>query len=1066
MFTEDQIEQYALQLLEDLGYKRFYGPALAPDGEFPERANYADVLLEERLTRAIASINSNVSETLRQQALQIFLRAVRTGTTDDLLTRNETLYTYLTNGIRVTYTENGQERGTEVYLIDYEHPGRNEFMAVNQLTVKERHYTKRPDIVLYVNGIPLVVIELKNPADDAANVLAAYRQIETYKATIPTLFVPNVFAVLSDGLDARAGTLSADFERFMAWKSADGTTEASPYIGQLETLIKGMLRPPVLLDLLRSFVVFEKVKTERIDAEGRSITSIRTVKKLAAYHQYYAVNAAVERTQAASSHTGDRKAGVVWHTQGSGKSLSMVFYTGKLVQRLSNPTVVVITDRNDLDDQLFETFGGAAQLLGQPPQQARDRAHLKELLRVASGGVVFTTIQKFLPELADTADDQPQTTARKTTFDQLSDRRNIVVIADEAHRTQYGFRARMVDVRDADRNVVGQQIAYGFAKYLRDALPNATYIGFTGTPIESGDVNTPALFGQYIDIYDIGRAVADGATVPIYYESRLAHVKLTDEGRQLVEEVDNDEQMAGSLAGGKAITKWSRLEAIIGTPERLRNLARDLVDHYEKRQAVFEGKAMIVAMSRRIAVDLYHEIVTLRPNWHHPDLDKGTLKVVITAQSSDGDRLAVHHTSTAQRRSLSARMKDETDALKLVIVVDMWLTGFDVPSLHTMYLDKPMQGHTLMQTIARVNRVFKDKPGGLIVDYLGIASDLKKALAFYSEAGGKGDPALTQASALVLFREKLEVVRQLYHGFEYQLFFTASVSEKLSYILRAEEHILSLDKGKDRYFKEVAALSRTFALATPEPEVLQHTDEVGFFQAVRARLAKFDTTGPSGKADASVETAVKQVVDKALVSDKVIDIFDAAGIKKPDISILSEEFLLEVKDMKHKNVAIELLRKILNEELKTRSKKNLTLSRSLLERLETSILNYQNKLLTTAEVVQELITLAKDINAADKRGDTLNLSSDELSFYDALETNDTAVKVLGDHALRDIARELTEKVRNNATIDWNLKESTRAKLMVLVRRTLNKYGYPPDKQAKAIETVMKQAESLADYWTN
>ncbi|HMR39388.1 MAG TPA: HsdR family type I site-specific deoxyribonuclease, partial [Ignavibacteria bacterium] len=784
---------------------------------------------------------------------------------------------------------------------------------------------------------------------------------------------------------------------------------------------------------------------------------------------------------------GSRKGGVVWHTQGSGKSLSMVFYAGKLVLSLNNPTIVVITDRNDLDDQLFDTFAASKQLLRQEPVQAESRDHLKKLLTVASGGIVFTTIQKFSPE------------GISNEYDQLSDRSNIVVIADEAHRTQYGFEAVMRDVKDKEtKEVIGKRIAYGFAKYIRDALPNATYIGFTGTPIEGTDVNTPQVFGNYVDIYDISQSVADGTTVRIYYESRLAKVNLDEEGKQLIKEFDDsltqplpEEEENSLLSDGsqQAKAKWSKLEAIIGSPKRIKNLAKDIVYHFEERQKGMEGKGMIVAMSRRIAVDLYNEIISLRPDWHNEDITKGAIKVIMTAASSDGPVMMKQHTTKSQRKSISDRMKDPDDPLKLVIVRDMWLTGFDAPCLHTMYIDKPMRGHTLMQAIARVNRVFKDKPGGLVVDYLGIGTDLKKALSFYSDSGGKGDPAETQEKAVDMMMEKLEIVNQMFiseskyrddiaaedskaymgdvpgSGFNFKRFFSADSSNKLTIILEAEEHILGLEDGKSRFINEVNLLSQAFAIAVPHEKAMEVKDDIAFFQAVKARMVKFTGgTGRNGE-NYDYETAIKQIVDQALSSDEVVDIFDAAGIKKPEISILSDEFLLEVKNMKHKNLAIELLKKILNNEIKTRSVTNLVKSRALLEMLESSIKKYQNNLLTTAEIIQELIDIANEIKKADQQGIDLGLSTDEVAFYNALEVNESAVKVLGDEKLKLIAREIADKVKKNATIDWTIRESARAKLMVLVKRTLKKYGYPPDMQQKAVDTVLKQAEMMAEYFT-
>lgn len=747
----------------------------------------------------------------------------------------------------------------------------------------------------------------------------------------------------------------------------------------------------------------------------------------------------------------------------------------------------MITDRNDLDDQLFETFASSKQLLRQEPVQANDRDHLKDLLKVTSGGIVFTTIQKFMPETG------------RSEYDKLSDRTNIVVIADEAHRTQYGFEAKFIDEKDSDtKEVIGKRIAYGFAKYMRDALPNATYIGFTGTPIENTDVNTPQVFGNYVDIYDIAQSVNDGATVKIYYESRLAKVNIDPEGKKLIEEFDKELEEEEDVRAYRdtpqqAKAKWTKLEAIIGSENRIRNIAKDIVAHFESRQEVFSGKGMIVAMSRRIAVLLYQEITGLRPDWHSDDLKKGVIKVVMTSSSSDALEIQKYYTTKGDRKDLSERMKDPSDPLKLVIVRDMWLTGFDIPSLHTMYIDKPMKGHNLMQAIARVNRVFQDKPGGLIVDYLGIGTDLKKALSFYSESGGKGDPTNNLEKAIELMLEKLEIVKQMfserasrdtspvlkaassakivkfpnspkaYSYFDYSHFFTGTTREKLSIILMAEEHILGLNDGKNRFSKEVNYLSQAFALSIPHEKAMEIKEEVAFFQAVRARLIKFERTGNgNGKSGIEIETTIKQIIDKSLSSDKVIDIFDAAGIKKPEISIFSEEFLLEIKGMEHKNLALELFRKLLNEEIKTITRTNLVHSRKLLEMLESSIKKYQNNLLTTAEIIEELIELAKKIKESDKRGKELNLSVDELAFYDALEVNDSAVQILGNDQLRMIAQEIAEKVKANATIDWTIRESARAKLMVLVKRTLSKYGYPPDKQQKAIETVLKQAELLAN----
>jgi type I restriction enzyme R subunit len=1064
--TEHSIEDFAIKLLERLGYEYVYAPSIAHDGENPERSPYEEILLNNRLKEVVRRINPTVPIAAQEEAIKELQRI----NSPELLTNNESFHRLITEGIKVSYQKDGQQRGDLVWLIDFNTPENNEFVVANQFTVVEDGVNKRPDVILFVNGIPLVVIELKNAVDENATIKSAFQQIETYKAVIPSLFTYNAFTIISDGLEARAGTLSSGMSRFMAWKSADGKEEASNLVSQMEVLINGMLNKKTLLDLVRHFIVFEKSKKE--DAKT-GVTTISTVKKLAAYHQYYAVNRAVESAMRATGYSlnnetpvsnvseapeiygvagvnsqpkGDRKGGVVWHTQGSGKSLSMVFFTGKIVLALNNPTIVVITDRNDLDDQLFDTFASSNQLLRQDPKQIEDRNDLKEKLKVASGGVIFTTIQKFSPEEGNV-------------YETLSERENIIVLADEAHRTQYGFKAKTVDDKDEDGNVIGKKTVYGFAKYMRDALPNATYIGFTGTPIENSDVNTPAVFGNYIDVYDIAQAVEDGATVRIYYESRLAKVNLSEEGKKLVEQLDDNlnEELTETQ---KAKAKWTQLEALIGSENRIKNVAKDIIQHFGQRQEVFEGKGMIVAMSRRIAADLYDEIINLKPEWHSEDLDKGVIKVIMTSSSSDGPKIAKHHTTKQQRRALAERMKDPDDELKLVIVRDMWLTGFDAPSMHTLYIDKPMKGHNLMQAIARVNRVYKDKPGGLVVDYLGIASDLKKALSFYSDAGGKGDPTIAQEQAVELMLEKLEVVSQLYNGFPYEDYFQAETGQKLSMILAAEEHILGLEDGKKRYINEVTALSKAFAIAVPHEQAMDVKDEVSFFQAVKARLAKFDVTG-SGRTDEEIETTIRQVIDQALVSEQVIDVFDAAGIKKPDISILSEDFLLELKGMEHKNVALEVLKKLLNDELKARSKKNLVKSKSLKEMLENSIKKYQNKILTAAEVMDELIKLSKEIVNMDIEAQKLGLTDFEYAFYTAVANNDSAKQLMEQDRLRELAVILTERVKKNASIDWTIKESVRAKLKVIIKRTLRQYGYPPDMQKLATETVLKQAEMIA-----
>ncbi|AVC44943.1 DEAD/DEAH box helicase [Francisella tularensis subsp. novicida] len=1034
---EDNIESYAIDLFKSEGYNYIYAPDVAPDTDNPIRTTFSDVVLENLLRDKLLEINPQIEPNLIDDAIKKLLRT----SSDELLADNELIHQYITQGIKVEYTKDGATRGEIVKLIDFDNPSNNDFTVMNQFTIIENDNNKRPDLIIFVNGLPLVVIELKNATDENATIKSAFDQIRTYKATIPSLFRYNAICVISDGLEAKAGTISADISRFMTWKSSDGIAESSKLVPQLETLILGMLNPITLLDLIKNFIVFEKDKKQ--DEKGQ--TQVFTIKKLAAYHQYYAVNKALERTLQASHKDGDKKGGVVWHTQGSGKSLSMVFYTGKAVLALNNPTIVVITDRNDLDDQLFDTFAASKSLLRQTPVQANTREDLKRLLKVESGGIVFTTIQKFQPEEGNV-------------YDTLSARDNIIVVADEAHRTQYGFSAKTVDDKDEHGNIIGKKTVYGFAKYLRDALPNATYLGFTGTPVEANDKNTPMVFGDYVDIYDISQAIDDGATVPIYYESRLAKINLSEEGKELVKELDDE---IGELdESQKAKAKWTRLEALIGAENRIKEVANDIVNHFEARQEVCDGKAMIVAMSRRIAVRLYDEIIKLRPAWHNKDLDKGVIKVVMTASSSDGPEMEQHHTSKQQRRNLANRMKDTKDELKLVIVRDMWLTGFDAPSMHTLYIDKPMQGHNLMQAIARVNRVYKDKPAGLVVDYLGIASDLKKALSFYSDSGGKGDPAQTQEKAVSLMLEKLEVVSQMFHGFDYEKYFDADTRQKLAIILEAEDFILGLENGKKRFVNEVTALSKAFAIAMPHDEAVDAKDEIAFFQAIKARLAKFDSTG-TGKTDEQIETAIRQVIDKALVTDQVIDIFDASGIKKPDISVLSDEFLAEVRDYKHKNIALETLKKLLNQEIKARSKTNLVQAKTLKEMLEDSIRRYHSKAISSVEFLDELINQAKEIKNMDTEYQKLGLTEYEYAFYTAVASNESARELMQTDKLRELAIELFNRLKSSVSIDWTKKESVRAKLRVTVKRTLRQFGYPPDMQKLATDTVLKQAEQLA-----
>lgn len=988
-------------------------------------------------------------------------------TTPNNVCNNLAFHRLLTEGIALEIHKDGNSQGKQVWLIDWNEPSNNDFLVINQLTIThdspKGKYKRRPDLILYINSIPLVVIELKNATDANATIQGAYNQIQTYQAQIPQLFTYNAFCVISDGLEAKAGTLSADFSRYMTWKTKTGDTEAHRHEPQLNVLIQGLLNPVTLLDMVRHFIVFEASKTE--DKNG--IITISNIKKMAAYHQYYAVNKAVLSTIRASSENSDgddtpennlsnKKAGVVWHTQGSGKSLSMVFYTGKIVLAMNNPTVVILTDRNDLDDQLFATFSASVQLLRQSPKQAGDREQLKELLKVNSGGVIFTTIQKFQPEDGSNV------------YDMLSERHNIIVIADEAHRSQYGFAAKEVDVKNDAGDVTGKRTVYGFAKYLRDALPNATYLGFTGTPIEKNDVNTPAVFGDYVDIYDISQAVEDGATVRIFYESRLAKVAISDEGKKLIADFDEEFNEDELTATQQARAKWVKAEALIGSHDRIQAVAADIVQHFEQRlfANANQGKGMIVAMSRRIAVDLYNAIIALRPAWSSDDLYDGVIKVIMTSSAADGAALAKHHTTKKDRQILANRMKDPEDKLKLVIVRDMWLTGFDAPSMHTLYIDKPMKGHNLMQAIARVNRVYKDKAGGLIVDYLGIAADLKEALSFYSDAGGKGDPAVVQDEAVIIMKEKLEVLDGIMHGYDYHKYFTSDTAEKLKIILESEDFILGIEQGegKTRFIRAVSSLSQSFALAVPHPTAMENAPLVAYFQAVKARLVKFNepTTNSAGIGNSELETRVKQTIDQALVSEKVVDIFDAAGIQKPDISILSDEFMEEMRDYEHKNIALETLKKLLNDEIKVREQHSVTQGKKLMEMLNNAIKGYQNKVLTAAEVIEELIKLAKEIKESDNLANELKLTDFEYAFYSAVAENDSARELMGQDKLRELAIVLTSTIRNNVSVDWTIKESARAKIRTVVKRLLRKYGYPPDMELLATELVLNQAEIIAE----
>ena len=1040
--TEADVEQAALDWLSALGWQVAHGPEIAPDTPGAEREDYGQVVLGRRVRDAVAGLNLGLPADALDDAFRKLTRPE--GATVEA--RNRAFHRMVVNGVEVEYREaGGALRGDVVRVIDFENRVNNDWLAVNQFTVTENRTTRRPDVVLFVNGLPLGVIELKNPADEDATIWTAWQQLQTYKSELPALFSMNEALVVSDGNEARLGTLTAGREWFKPWRTVTGEMLADPHMTELQVMLEGVFEPGRFLSLVRDFIVFED------DGSGA------LVKKMAGYHQFHAVLFAVEETlraarlQRAEGRTGeaggryeagrkpggapgDRRIGVVWHTQGSGKSLTMAFYTGAVIREpaMENPTVVVLTDRNDLDDQLFGTFSRCQDLLRQPPTQAESRADLRKKLSVNVGGVVFTTIQKFFPE--EKGDTHPS----------LSDRRNIVVIADEAHRSQYDF----ID---------------GYARNMRDALPNASFVGFTGTPIELKDANTRAVFGDYISIYDIQRSVEDGATVPIYYESRLAKLSLDEDERPRIdpefeeategEEVDRREKLK---------TKWAQLEAVVGSERRVKQIAEDIVAHFEQRLEALEGKAMVVCMSRRICIDLYRELMRLRPEWHDDDDGKGAMKVVMTGSASDPLEWQPHIRNKARREDLAQRFRDPDDPLRVVLVRDMWLTGFDAPSLHTMYVDKPMRGHGLMQAIARVNRVFMDKPGGLVVDYLGLAQDLKRALAAYTESGGKGQTALNQDEAVAVMQEKYEVCRGLFHGFDWSRWTTGTPQERLTLLPAAQEHVLAHEDGKERCLSAVRELSQAFALAVPHSETMRIRDDVGFFQAVRVALSK--RTASDARPEEELDLAVRQIISRAVASEGVMDIFAAAGLEKPDISVLSDEFLAEVQGMPHRNLAVELLQKLLRGEVSTRRRKNVVQARSFSEMLELTLRRYQNRAIEAAQVIEELIGLAKEMREANARGERLGLSEDELAFYDALETNDSAVQVLGDETLRDIARELVETVRGNVTIDWTLRENVRANLRRLVRRILRRHGYPPDKQEKATVTVLEQAEALSEGW--
>ena len=1036
--SEAAVELALIEQLRSLGYSIEQEENIGPDGHRPERDSHDVVVLKKRLENAVALLNPGMPLDARQDAI----RKVMQSELPSMLEENRRIHRLMTEGVDVEYyADNGTLTAGKVSIINFERPEQNDWLVVSQFVVIAGQYNRRPDVVVFVNGLPLGVIELKAPGSGNATLVGAFNQLQTYKKQIPALFNTNALLVTSDGITARVGSLSADLERFMPWRTTDGKDVAPKGAPELSTLIEGVFEQRRLLDMLCHFTVFGET--------GSGLAKI-----IAGYHQFHAVQHAVNSTVTASAPGGNQRVGVIWHTQGSGKSLLMAFYAGQLVKHpsMANPTLVVLTDRNDLDDQLFTTFSMCRDLIRQTPVQAGSREDLQKLLARASGGVIFTTLQKF-----------------GETSQALTERRNVVVIADEAHRSQYGFRAK-VDAKTGE-------ISYGFAKYLRDALPNASFIGFTGTPIEADDVNTPAVFGNYIDIYDISRAVEDGATVPIYYESRLARIELDEDEKPKIDaEVNELTEDDPEIEQERFKRKWSTVEALVGSDKRLALVAQDMVTHFEDRVAALDGKAMVVCMSRRICVKLYDEIVKLRPDWHSADDNAGAVKIVMTGAASDPEEWQQHIGNKARRDLLAKRARDAKDPLKLVIVRDMWLTGFDAPCMHTMYVDKPMQGHGLMQAIARVNRVFRDKPAGLIVDYIGIAQNLKSALQQYSK-NDQENTGVDESQAIAMLMEKYEVVRDMYHGFDYASAMGGTPQERLAMMAGAIEWILDMqqkfaaqEKTKDgkkdahrRYQDAVLALSKAFSLASASDEAREIREEVGFFQAIRAALVK--SSNGSGVTQQERELAIQQIVSRAVVSTEIVDILAAAGIKSPDISILSDEFLAEVQQMERKNLALEALRKLINDGIRSRSKSNVVQTKAFSERLEDAVARYHANAITTAEVLQELIDLAKDIRAARQRGEEQGLSEDEIAFYDALAENESAIQMLGDDKLKLIAHELLVSLRENVSVDWAHRDSARARMRVLVKRILRKYGYPPDLQDAAVQTVLQQAEALSSTWS-
>jgi type I restriction enzyme, R subunit len=1053
-FTEDLLEEAAIEILGELGYEHKFGPDIAYDGDLPERKDYKEVILENRVKEALFRINKDIP----RAALEDAYRQVITFNSPSLVENNHYFHRLLTEGMEVSFKEKDLVRTKRVYLVDFQHKDRNDFLVVNQFTILGIE-NRRPDLILFINGIPLVVVELKSATDENVGIENAYNQIQTYKKDIETLFNYNAFCIISDGINAKAGSITSDFERFMNWRSEDGLNIAPLTVPQYETLFRGMLSKERILDIVSNFLLFQESKSSDYDSEGKKLGDKKSlIKILAAYHQYFAVDKAVEKTKLASSETGDRKIGVIWHTQGSGKSFSMVFYTARLVKELNNPTIIVITDRNDLDDQLYTTFAKSREILRQVPKQAHVRkltedqkkAQAKDNSREVnglydllnereSGGIIFTTIQKFKPEDGE--------------MPVLTHRRNVIIIADEAHRSQYGLDAK-TDLKTGD-------VKFGYAKYMRDALPNASYIGFTGTPIEFDDKSTPAVFGDYIDIYDMTRAVEDKSTVKIYYENRIIKLEADDEVlKELDEEFEEITEGQEETEREKNKAKWSRIEAIVGSPNRIKKLAEDIVNHYETKAGVMDGKAMIVCMSRNICVDLYEAITAIRPDWHSEDVNKGKIKIVMTGSAADKERLQKHVGGKQRRDTLANRMKDNNDELKIVIVRDMWLTGFDVPSMHTMYVDKPMKGHNLMQAIARVNRVFKDKEGGVVVDYIGILETLKRALKEYTDSD-KQNTGIDTSAAIAVMHEKLEILRGMFHRLDYSAYMGTSQVKRIRAITEGMDFVLSKNEKEQKDFKQFATeLGKAHGLCAASEEGKAIALEVSYFKSVKASLVKLETRGKRPLSRAEIEQRVNQMLERSIISEEVIDVFEAMGLKRPDVSILDEEFLEEVKLLKTKNLALEMLKKLLEGSIKVMEKTNLVKSELFSDKLKKALNKYRNQAVTNAEVIEELVRMAKEIKKMHEEEAKLGLNRDEIAFYYALSKDETARDFYDDATLKKIAQELTDAIRRNVTIDFNVRTQAQAAMRKIIRRLLKKYDYPPEQAKQALELVMKQVELM------